>query len=1115
MNFDFLSKIEEFKQLYDFSNDAEELVVSHPGASTVASRNALETLVKSFYIAKYGSYPIDATLFELIDDYRFSHYLDDVMLSCVHFIRKVGNGAAHGEDITKKQSMKVLEILFEFEVELLSFMKAINGELPVFDKTIYENKTKTNVDVPINDFTIVVEKGSLGKYKNNIEESTVTSSNINISEAETRKLYIDESLKEAGWDICQTKGAIQAGKACIEVPLEGMPNNTEEGFVDYVLFDNDGLPLAVIEAKKTSVDPVKGRQQAILYAKCIEDKWHIKPIIFYTNGYKTIVIDNCGYPDRKVYGFYTKDELHSLIIRRDLGSINNSIIDPNISDRYFIQEAATAVCESLNQRKRKALIVMATGTGKTRCAISIVDILQKYNWAKHVLFLADRTALITQARNNFIKYLPDSTLCVLSETDEESRDYNASVVLSTYQTLINIIDKEEKDLGIAHFDLIVVDECHRSIYNKYRAIFNYFDSLLLGLTATPREQVDSDTYSLFDLPMGEPTYSYEFEKAVNEGFLVDFRAYERTTKILKDGLHYDQLSPEEKEQYENLFEDDNGIIPSHIDKELFFKALFNEDTLDRVINTLMKDGIKVNSGETLGKSIIFAYNHNHAQAIVDRFNYLYPELGGKGYCQLIDNYVNYSNTLIETFEIKDNDFRIAVSVDMLDTGIDVPEVVNLVFFKKVFSKIKFWQMIGRGTRTCEELYVESPDRNFFENEEMIADIQTHKDKQGFYIFDFCDVFEFFRMHPDGNNVANCLNLTQRLFNIKLDLISELQKLEHQENEEHKEFYTKYRNESYSKVVNLNRQLINVKTALQHVDKYSVEDAWNYLNLIDIKEIKQFITPLVDPDQDDESAKIFDLWILNMELEEIIGENDYSKAIQKVTTICSRLLDMTTIPAINLKKDFLKSVVSNTYWENITISKLDKIRTEVRDLIKFLPKSGIEPIKTKFKDHIIVKSEHDNIRPRFKNYKQEVMDYLSEHYTTGAIYKIRHLIQLNQDDIEELKQILCVELGTLEDYNNLSNGLDFAVFVRKIVGLDRETVAQLYSEYLAKYNFNTKQQEFMHDVIEYVQQNGDITDNDLINKEPFRHQEYTDIFEDTTGLYALLDQMHNYIIPKIN
>lgn len=1108
MNFDIIKDFNDFKQLYDFCHEAELLAISFPSLSATSSRKALETIVKYFYVAKYGAYPEDSSLYELIENGCFSSYLDDSLLSCVHLVRKIGNNGAHGESVSKKESVICIRALYDVVTELLSFL-GLDFEKKEFDENIYKEINITE-EPHIPNEVVISNYAEIKKYKNNIDESIVLRSNVDFTEAETRKIYIDQALKEAGWDVCEQKGAIVAGKACIEIKLDGMPNSEGVGYADYILFDDNNIPLAVIEAKRTSFDAYKGSQQAKLYAECIYNKWHVKPIIFYTNGYTTYVIDNAGFPDRKIYGYYSKDELHSILVR-NIKLINDTRINPLISDRYFIQNACTAVCESINKKHRKNLIVMATGTGKTRCAISIIDVLQKFNYAKRVLFLADRTALINQAKAAFTKFLPDTPPCVLSSTKESDRDYEARLTLSTYQTMINLIDCDKKKYGIAHFDLIVVDECHRSIYNKYRAIFNYFDSLILGLTATPREQIDSSTYEVFELPKGEPTFAYDYETAVKERFLVNFHAFERTTKILKDGLNYDDLSPEEKEQYETLFSDGNiDNMPKKIDAKEFEKRIINSGTIDQVINTILTEGMRVNGGEVLGKTIIFAQSHFHAEKIVERFTTLYPDLQSKGYCRLIDNYVSYAQTLIDEFSIKDNDFRIAVSVDMLDTGIDVPEVCNLVFFKKVFSKIKFWQMIGRGTRTCKDLNVFSPSRNYFENG-VDEDIISYNDKQGFYIFDFCNVFEFFRIHPDGREAKNSLNLSQRIFELKLDMVCELQKLEHQENEEHKSYYLKYRLELFNKIVKLNRNLINVKTSLKYVNKYSVDDNWNYLSVIESKEIKKQITPLIDPDSDDEKAKRFDIWLLNMELEEIIGENDYSRAIQKVTTICSLLLDMTTIPEINQKKELLIEFTTNQYWENINVTKLERIRCEVRDLIKYLPVDKIYIIESNFEDDVVKKQGGSTPSPQFKNYKQRVIDYLESHYESGAIYKIRNLIQLTNDDIEELKQILWKDLGTVEEYNSISNGLDLGAFVRSIVGFDKEAISKIFSDYLSKYSFNSRQQEFLHQIITFVMENGDIEPNDLYDSEPFKHQEYTDIFVDTAPLYQFVNLLHTSIM----
>lgn len=1112
MNFDFLNNRFLFKQLYAFCKDAEEFVISRPELSAISQRKALECGVKYFYATKYGSYSEKASLFSLIQDEAFSSYMDATLLSGIHLIRQVGNNAAHNEPITKNEALNSLEALYYFTSELLKIFGIISS-YPKFDRTMHgktvQTPTKTVED--IDKTAVEVSEEEVKKIDVKIDDKTAFKSGADFTEYETRKVYIDNALREAGWKVSTTNGAILPNTACVEIKLDGMPNNQGFGFADYILFGDDNKPLAVVEAKKTSVDVIVGSQQAKLYADCIEAKWGVRPVIYYTNGYEITMVDGSGYPPRRVFGYYSKDELHSLIVRRGLKQIVDTRVDKTISDRPFIQLAATAVCENFNKKHRKSLIVMATGTGKTRCAISIVDLLQRANWAKHILFLADRNELVSQAKNAFKKHLPNSSICAVSEEKGEDRDFNARIVVSTYPTMLNLIDKEKRAFGVGKFDLIILDECHRSVYNKYQAIIRYFDSLILGLTATPREQVDASTYELFELPKGEPTFNYGFEQAVQEGFLVDYVNFDSTPALLKTGLKYDDLSPEEKEHYEEVFADDEGNFPKEIDKKMFYKQIMNTGTIDAVIQTLMNDGLKIQSGEKLGKSIIFAYNHDHAKAIVDRFNILYPELGGQGFCKLVDYSVNYVSTLIGDFKNPAKEPTIAVSVDMLDTGVDVPEILNLVFFKKVFSLIKFWQMIGRGTRVCKDLYPFSPCKDFFETEDYTDDTrQVYKDKQGFYIFDCCENFPYFKENPKGRDGKASLNLTQRIYELKLDLIYELQRLSHQENPEHKAYYDKWKGDAIKIVQHLNRNFVNVQYNLKYVDKYADEKAWDYIGVLDLKELKKQIVPLVDATSDGEKAKSFDLWVFKMELEELVGENDYSRAIQVVTTICSVLLEMTTIPEIAAKKDYLKTVITNEFWQDITITKMEELRNQVRDLIKFLAPEHYAPITTNFVDKVEPK-RGEHLTPQFKNYKQRVIDYLGDNIDAPVIQKIRNVIPLDSDDLKELERILWEELGSRDDYDHISEGNSVGVFVRKIVGLDREAVSKIFAEYLAMYNFNEAQEEFLHQIVTFVLQNGDIEVMNLINDEPFSYCDYNEIFGGNTAVvYALIQRLHTAV-----
>ena len=498
------------------------------------------------------------------------------------------------------------------------------------------------------------------------------------SEAETRTHLIDVLLSESGWDLTDERDR--------EFEVGGMPTKDGRGYVDYVLWGDDGKPLGLVEAKRTTKSPKVGRQQAKLYADCLEQQFGQRPVIFYTNGYEHWIWDDQMYPPRSIQGFYTKDELELITQRRSSRrSLAAADINKAIVERYYQERAIRRITEAFeHQLERKALLVMATGAGKTRTVIALVDLLTRCNWAKRVLFLADRVALVNQAVGAFKTHLPSSSpVNLVTERDQQGRVY-----VSTYPTmmgLINDVRDGRRRFGPGYFDLVVIDEAHRSVYQKYRAIFEYFDSFLVGLTATPKDEVDINTYHLFDLERGVPTDFYDIDQAVDDGFLVPPRGVDVPVKFQREGIDYDKLSEEEKEAWDALEWDDSGSVPTRVEAAALNAWLFNEDTVDKVLAHLMENGLRVKGGDRIGKTIIFAKNQTHAEFIVDRFDVNYPRYRG-AFCRAIHHGVNYAQTLIDDFSTPEKPPHIAVSVDMLDTGIDIPDIVNLVFFKPVYSQ---------------------------------------------------------------------------------------------------------------------------------------------------------------------------------------------------------------------------------------------------------------------------------------------------------------------------------------------------------------------------------------------------------------------------------------------
>lgn len=880
-----------------------------------------------------------------------------------------------------------------------------------------------------------------------------------VNEFETRKRYINIELKLAGWEFGKDIGE--------EIEVQGMPNESGVGYVDYVLYGENGKPLAVVEAKRTSKDPKIGQQQAKLYADCLEKRYSQRPVIFLTNGFDMYIWDD--YSDRKVYGFYKKSELQLMIDRRkSKKSLSSVTINDEISNRYYQKEAIRAVCEALENKQRKTLLVCATGTGKTRIAISIVDVLSRHNWIKNILFLADRKALVKQAKKSFTKLLPNLALCNLLDSKDSPED--ARMIFSTYPTMMNAIDdtksKDGKRLFTpGHFDLIIIDESHRSIYKKYKSIFDYFDSYLMGLTATPKDEIDKNTYSVFDMENGVPTYAYEYNKAVEDGYLVDYTSIEFKTKIMEDGIKYDELSDEEKEEYENTFNDDESI-GDEIGNNAVNEWLFNSDTIDLVLNKLMTEGLKIEGEEKIGKTIIFAKNTKHARAIVERFNKLYPKYGGN-FVKAVDYSINYVDSIIDDFSDKNKLPQIAVSVDMLDTGIDIPEILNLVFFKKVRSKTKFWQMIGRGTRLCPDL------------------LGVDMDKERFLIFDFCNNFEFFKFNPKGFEGNKAETLTEKLFNIKVSMVKELQDIKYIEGK-YAELRKELLEELITSVKALNEDSYIVRMNLSYVHKYKNENVWSNIGAVAQNEIREYISPLITSYSDDELAKRFDVVMYNIQLA-YLQNNNASKGIRHVMVTAEKLSKLGTIPQIQQQKYTIEKAMTEDFWEDSDIFEVEEVRISLRELIKYLEKSSQKIYYTSFEDMIVAEDRNDSVynANNLKNYKKKVEYYLNSHKDELAIFKLRNNKKITKQDVETLEEILLKQLGNCDDYKKEFGDTPVSQLVRKLVGLDREAANEAFSEFLNNKSFNTKQIHFVKLIVDYVVKNGFIEDNKVLMEDPFR------------------------------
>lgn len=1087
-NFSFLKEKNTYALFAPACVEAERIFAASPAMCAVGCRKALELAVKWVYAADTSmEMPYRDNLQSLLHEPSFRFAVDRNTWGKLPFIAKLGNEAVHtGHNIQKGDALLCLQSLFEF-VQWIDYCYGIAYQERKFDPArIPAEKIAVDVKKIKEQESLLDEKqAEIEKLRKQIEEMSArftaekdqhkkerTFQSEDLSEFATRKRFIDVDLREMGWKLEGVDADVQ-----VEYEVDGMAGKAgQKGYADYVLFGKDGLPLAVVEAKRASKDPNNGWKQAVLYADCLERKFGRRPMIFITNGFETYFWDDQTSPKRQVSGIFSKNDLQKLMNRRtERLKLETVPISDKITDRYYQKEAIRAVCGQIEKGFRKHLLVMATGTGKTRTASSLTDVLSRGKYVTNILFLADRTALVKQAKDDFKNYLPDMSLCNLCTNKD---DRNARIVFSTYPTMLNAIDDTKTKDGQrlftpAHFDLIIIDESHRSIFKKYRAIFQYFDAILVGLTATPKTDVDRNTYDFFEMEHGVPTYAYDYETAVyQDKVLVPYYNYEVKTKFLEEGITYDDLSEEDKARYEDDFTED-GVMPEFIPSAALNQFVFNEKTVDQVLQDLMERGIHVAGGDRLGKTIIFAQNKRHAQFIVDRFNALYPQYHGN-FAQRVVCDDSYAQTVIEDFKIPEKAPHIAVSVDMMDTGIDVPECVNLVFFKKVRSKAKFWQMIGRGTRLCKGLScIDQIDGEY-------------TDKRRFLIFDYCGNFEYFRQHKEGYETRETKTLSEIIFGKQVRLMMALQESTFADGD-----YQVWRKElaenCHGQVANLKRELIAVKMRLRYVEKYQKEDAFAYIDDLDKGELEREIAPLVFLDDPDEFAKRFDNFMYGLMLAHLEQMPSFKYAKKQLCDMAALLEKKVTIPQIKEKLPLIREIGTDAFWEAKDLLLFEKVRKELRDLIQFLDEGEKKhQIITKLTDPVTEQQEGVQMEAAydFEDYRAKVNRYVNDHGDTLAIHKLIHNIPLSQGDYQELERILTSELGSREDYVREFGDTPFGLLIRKIAKLDHEAAMAAFSTFINDQSLNQKQIAFVHKVIQHIELNGYMENPAELTKPPF-------------------------------
>ncbi len=1108
----------EFPEVFALARKAELAATTDARGSCFHARLALETAVKWMYARDRSLRPpYDTALSALIHEGTFRTVVGNALVTKARIIKDYGNAAAHDtRTIPPGNAIIAVRELFHFsywlvhtyargtkpdagltfdnsalpravqvEASTLAKLQALARERESAAKALAEAEAaliKSGEDAASREAEIARLQGEIAAIK---QANTTAPDAHDYNEEETRDAFIDLLLREAGWPLDQRRDR--------EFPVTGMPNATGEGFVDYVLWGDDGNPLAVIEAKRTRRDARIGQQQAKLYADCLEKQFGRRPLVFYTNGYEHWLWDDERYPPRAVHGFLKKDELELWRQRKSVRrSLSTTSIDDDIVERYYQTRAIRRVGEVFEKdNQRKALLVMATGSGKTRTVIALIDQLMRANWCKRVLFLADRVALVRQAHNAFKKHLPSAPSANLIERhDPKKNDHNgARVCLSTYPTMMNLIDEMalgQRRFGPGNFDLIIIDEAHRSIYRKYRSIFEYFDSLLVGLTATPRDEIDHDTYSLFELESGVPTDSYDLDQAVADRFLVPPRAISVPLRFVREGIKYDDLSDEEKTKWDAL--EWEGKLPAgDVDAGAINKWLFNTDTVDKVLEHLMTHGLKVDSGDRLGKTIIFAKNHDHAKFIAERFDANYPHLKGH-FARVVDYQTEYAQSLIDDFSVPERAPHIAISVDMLDTGIDVPEVVNLVFFKIVRSKTKFWQMIGRGTRLSPDLF--GPGQH----------------KAEFYIFDFCQNFEYFNQNPATIEVAAGHSLSARLFTARVKIASVLQDMPHGERGERlTRLNAETRSRLRDEVAGMSLDNFLVRAKRRAVEAFQRPETWQSFSADDretlVNEIAGLPTALVD---DDVAAKQFDLIVLNGQLALLRGDATFVRCKEKVIAIAAKLETLGNVPMVAAAMALILEVQTDEFWQDIDAWSLEDLRRRLRDLVKLIEGEDRVLVYTDFIDEIgagaVVTLPNVNVGTDKVRFQMKAQDFLKRHLDHITIQKLRRNEQLTLHDLNELERILVEDVGASKPDLDEARALGgLGLFVRSLVGLERDTAKAAFSDFLADRNMSANQIEFINLIVDHLTERGAM-DPRRLYESPF-----TDIADQgVTGVFPQAD-----------
>ena len=1107
---------EGWPELAALGGFAEAYAYPDPASALVKLRLFAENLTKDIYRDLRLPKPDQPTFVDLLKNPSFTAITPKVVLDKLHALRMHGNKAAHGDPIKPQNALWLLREAHDLARWL--FVRYGDGnakEIPSFNqpdapqaeqardrRKVLEKLAAQEAQMGslLQELEAARQKATVAEKKAEELEAlgakaTQAANELEFDEATTRVRLIDSLLASVGWDIAAGEASTdEVGK---EVEVADQPTESGIGYADYVLWDDNGNPLAVIEAKKTSVDPERGRHQAKLYADGLEKAHGHRPVIFYTNGFDIWIWDDAqGFPPRKLYGFYSKDSLQHLANyqraeRRPLDTIE---INEDIVNRLYQIEAIKRVSERFTNKHRKSLIVQATGTGKTRVAIALTDLLIRAGWVKRVLFLCDRRELRKQAKNAFNDYLSEPIRIINSRVKSNASE---RIFLATYPAMQKVF--QSFDPGF--FDLIIADESHRSIYNIYGDIFHYFDCHQVGLTATPVDFVTRSTFKLFDCEGQLPTANYDLEQAVADGYLTPFEVFEHTTQFLREGISLDTLTKEQIEQLEEQGED-----PAQYDfsSEQVDKIIYNKDTNRAILRNLMENGLRDATGQLPGKSIIFARNHQHAVLLRQLFDEMYPQYGGT-FCQVIDNYDPRAEQLMDDFkgEGTNSDLTIAISVDMLDTGIDIPEILNLVFAKPVKSPVKFWQMIGRGTRLREDLFGPGQHKSIFR------------------IFDHWGNFERFEMGYRPAEPAQSKSVMQLVFEERLTLAETAL------------------DSSEIPIFDKAIELIAADIAALPEDSVAVREKWKKKRALSQPATLKAFAPATSARLRQEIAPLMqwrnirgrtDAYALDLLVARM--QNALLRGSGQLGDLKVDLMDRLTALQMHLnpvreKAEVMKRVKSDAFWEGVTVQALEEVRVPLREIMHHHERGSGQPLPPKVVDITEDAAGVQYARRSaslksvdMKAYQLIVEAELRKHFKSNpTLKKIRAGEAVSESDLQALVSLILTQSPNAsrevlsEFFSTTAEPLHFAI--RAIIGMDSDAVKDKFSEFARKHpKLTAKQTRFLALLQNHIARHGSITIERLYDT-PFTVVDadgLDGVFEDENEISDLLEVVRGFAPP---